>query len=297
MNKVLLLILFLVTSAVVYGQSNYEKFKELFKDNDTSGVQKLLIEWEQSRTKDAEFYTSAFNFYYTQSKEEVVLIDQQQKKNQSFQLTDSTGKVVGYISSNPAFNEGKLSLAFKYINEGIARFPNRLDLRFGKCYVLGQIGDYDNFTSEIIKAVEYSPSINNVWTWTENKKLEKGEQFMLETVQEYLKQLYDTENDSLLEDMKRIGEITIKHYPNNIEILSTTAVANTLTKNYGKALEYLKQAEKINPKDFIVLNNLAQVYKQTGDKVSAIKYFELVEKYGDEEAKQQARRNINELRH
>jgi len=118
----------------------------------------------------------------------------------------------------------------------------------------------------------------------------------LETVQEYLKQLYDTQNDSLLENMMRIGEVTIKRYPNNIEILSTTAVANTLTKNYDKALEYLKQAEKINPKDFIVLNNLAQVYKQTGDKVNAIKYFQLVEKYGDDEAKQQARKNINELK-
>jgi tetratricopeptide (TPR) repeat protein len=68
-----------------------------------------------------------------------------------------------------------------------------------------------------------------------------------------------------------------------------------LTKNYDKAIEYLNQAEKMNPEAFIVLNNIAQAYKLKGDKVNAIKYFELTEKYGDEQAKQQARQNINAL--
>lgn len=96
--------------------------------------------------------------------------------------------------------------------------------------------------------------------------------------------------------MIQIGEATLKIYKSNVEILSTTSVALLLTKNYDKAIEYLKQAENINPKDFIVLNNIAQGYKLKGDKANAIKYYELTEKYGDERAKLQARRNINELR-
>ncbi len=89
--------------------------------------------------------------------------------------------------------------------------------------------------------------------------------------------------------------VTIKYYPDNIEILSTTAVALTLTKDYDRALVYLKQAEKINPKDFIVLNNIAQAYKLKGDKANAIKYYDLTEKYGDAEAKEQARKSKKEL--
>jgi len=46
--------------------------------------------------------------------------------------------------------------------------------------------------------IRYSVTITNDWIWSDNKKLEHGKRFMLETVQTYLKELYDTENDSLL---------------------------------------------------------------------------------------------------
>jgi len=226
----------------------------------------------------------------------VASLDRKPTSNESFQLNDSTGKVAGYLNSDRDYRSDQLALGFKYINKGIEKFPQRLDMRFGKCYVLEQIADYDNFTSEIIKTIEYSEIIKNDWFWTDNKKLDSAERFMLESIQTYLKQMYDTQNDNLLENMKRIGEVAIKYYPNNVEILSTTAVANTLTKNYDVALVYLNQAEKINPKDFIVLNNIAQCYKLKGDKSNAIKYYVLTEKYGDDDAKEQARRNIKELK-
>ena len=40
---------------------------------------------------------------------------------------------------------------------------------------------------------------------------------MLGTIQSYLKQLYDTEDDNLLQDMIRIGEATLKYYPNKLK--------------------------------------------------------------------------------
>lgn len=296
MQKIVTFLILTTFSNLVFGQTNYEKFKKLFKDNDTTKIKALLTEWEKSNPNDPELYTSAFNYYFFNSKQEILSLDREQRKKESFQLTDSTGKVAGFLSSTLGYNPDKLTKAFNYINTGIEKFPNRLDIRFGKCYVLEQIADYENFTKEIIKTVEYSNTIKNNWLWTENKKLGDAENFVLGSIQTYLKQLYDTEDDNLLENMKQIGDITLKYYPNNIEILSTTAVANMLTKNYDKAIAYLKQAEKLNPKDFIVLNNIAQGYKLKGDKENAIKYYELTEKYGDEQAKQQARKNIKELK-
>ena len=296
MQKIISLLFFITFSHFVFGQTNYEKFKIFFKEQDTTKIKTLLSEWEKSNPNDAELYTSAFNYYFSNSKQQVISLDRQQQNKESFQLTDSTGEVAGFLSSNVGYNTDKLTDAFKYINKGIEIFPNRLDMRFGKCYVLGQIGDYENFTKEIIKSVEYSNIIKNNWLWTENKKLDDAEDFMLGTIQTYLKQLYDTEDDNLLENMKQIGEATLKYYPNNIEILSTTSVANMLTKNYDKAIGYLKHAEQLNPKDYIVLSNIAQGYKLKGDIENAIRYYELTEKYGDEQAKQQARKNIKELK-
>ncbi|HEY4150549.1 MAG TPA: hypothetical protein VGM41_16530 [Chitinophagaceae bacterium] len=296
MKKVLLALALLPLANLVSGQSYHEKFKTLFKGNDTAKTRNLLIEWEKSNPNDPELYTSAVNFYFSNSKQAVTSIDKEQTGKQSLQLTDSAGKVAGYLNSTLDYRPDQVTLALIYINKGIEKFPGRLDMRFGKCYVLEQIADYSSFTVELIKTVEYSATIKNNWLWENNKKPDDAEHFMLETIQTYLKELYDTENDSLLDNIKRIGEVTIKYYPTSVEILSTTAVANMLTKNYDIALVYLKQAEKINPKDYIVLNNIAEGYRLKGDKANAIKYYELTEKYGDDEAKQQARKKIKELK-
>lgn len=297
MHKTISALFFLtIFSTLSFGQTNYEKFKKLFKNNDTTKIKSLLVEWEKTNPNDPELYTSAINYYFSNSKQEIISLDRDQKSKESFQFTDSTGKVAGHINSNLGYDPNKLNKAIKYANTGIDKFPNRLDIRFGKCYLLQEIGDFDNFTKEVIKTVDYSQVNKNNWLWTENKKQEDGEGFMLGTIQTYLKELYDTEDDNLLPNMIQIGEATLKYYINDIEILSTTSVALMLTKNYDKAIDYLKQAEKLNPKDFIVLNNIAQGYKLKGDKTNAIKYYELTEKYGDEQAKQQARQNIKDLK-
>ncbi len=68
-----------------------------------------------------------------------------------------------------------------------------------------------------------------------------------------------------------------------------------LQKQYDKALEPLLKAEKLNPKDFIILSNIAQAYKLKGDNKNAIKYYKLTIKFGDEESKQYAQQQIEEL--
>lgn len=295
MQKIHALLLLLTLPFVAFAQTNDERFRILFKNNDSTKIKSLLSEWEKTNPGDPELYTSAINFYFSNSRQEVISLDRQQKSKQSFQLTDSAGNVAGYINSNTEYNTEKISKAIAYANIGISKFPDRLDIRFGKCYILQQIGDYENFTKEVIRAVDYSQVNKNNWLWKENKPQKDGENFFLETVQTYLREIYDTEDDQLLPYMIEIGEATLKYYQNSVEILSTTAVALMLTKNYDKAIEYLKHAEKLNPKDFIVLNNIAQGYKLKGDKTNAIKYYKLTAQYGDERAKEQARENIKAL--
>jgi len=296
MTKTKIFLTLLLFASTSFGQTNYEKFKKYFQDKDTTKAKQLLTSWEKANLNDPELYTSAFNYYFSRSKQEIISLERTQKGSESLALTDSTGKEAGFLNSNVGFNSDYLKKAFYYVDKGIEKFPNRLDIRFGKCFVLGKLEDYKKFTTEIINTVEYSNKIKCNWLWTESKKLDDAENFMLGSIQSYLKQLYDTENDGLLENIKQIGDLTIKYYPNCVEVLSTTSVAYMLTKNYDKAIEYLKQAEKVNPKDFIVLANIAEGYKRKGDKENAIKYCELVIKYGDEQAKQQAKETIKKLK-
>ena len=83
-----------------------------------------------------------------------------------------------------------------------------------------KVSDWKNFTSEIIKTIEYSSKNGNNWTWTNNEKYDGGENDFLLDIQTYQLQLYNTGNDDLLENMREIANEVLKYYPNHIESLS-----------------------------------------------------------------------------
>jgi tetratricopeptide (TPR) repeat protein len=282
-----------------YGQDFKQQFSDLFSKKDTVGQIKLLQQWEKSKTDDPELYVAYFNYYVMKSMTEQITIGNNPKGENVLQIMDrdSTKKEpVGYIYGDTYYNTKLLNNGFDYIDKGIDKYPARLDMRFGKIYMLGKIEKYENFTQEIIKTIDYSAVIKNKWTWTDNKSVDDPEKFMLNAVQDYVLQLYKTENDALLDNMKRIAETVLKYYPNHIESLSNLSIVYLLKKEYDKALEPLLKAEKIDQKDYIVLNNIAQAYKLKGDFKKAIDYYKLTVKYGDDTAKKYAKSQIEELK-
>jgi hypothetical protein len=279
-----------------FAQNFHEKFKKSTEEKDTIQQLKILKEWESKNSNDPELYTSYFNYYFAKSKTDLISIDKNSNGKEGYQLKDSLGNVAGYIQSNKSYNEKYAKKGIEYIDKGILKFPKRLDMRFGKTYVLGENENYTEFTKEIIKTIEYSNVIKNEWNWTKDKKLEDAENFMLGSIQNYVTQLYNTGNDDLLENMKNIAETILKYYPNHIESLSNISIVHLIRKEFDKGLEYLQKVEKINPTDFVVLGNIAQAYKMKDDKINAIKYYELVKKYGNEDAKANSDENIKNLR-
>jgi tetratricopeptide (TPR) repeat protein len=202
---------------------------------------------------------------------------------------------VGFLYEETYYDPEILQKGMEYIATGINKFPNRLDMRFGEIYMLGQIKDYENFTKQIIQAVNYSATNNNAWTWSNSKPVEDPKAFFLSALQDYQVQLYNTESDEQLENMKRIAEAILKHYPDHVESLSNLAIVYLLSEQYDQALQPLLKAEKINPKDAIVLNNIAQTYKLLGETKKAIKYYKRTIKYGDAETQHYAQEQINIL--
>jgi tetratricopeptide (TPR) repeat protein len=295
MNKAILITAILFLSLSCLGQNYWTKFQELSVKKDTAGQLNLLREWESKDHNEPEFYAAYFNYYVRKSKDETVGIERQAADKNSFELKDSTGKVAGYINDKVGYNQIILRKGFTYLDKGISMFPNRLDLRFGKVFMLGQIGNYQAFTDEIIKTLDYSKINKNAWLWSENKVKPNAETFMLESIQGYVVQLYNTNNDDLLENMKQISENVLKYYPDNVVSLSDLSIVFMIRKEYDKAIQVLLKAERLAPGDAIVLNNIAEAYKRKGDNANAVAYYEKVLKYGDEEAKQSARNAIDQL--
>lgn len=296
MKKFQILFVFLLVQSFIFAQNFQDDFKKHYDNKDTVNQLKTLIKWEKSDPKDPELFTSYFNYYVVNARKEVLSVSTSKQVGENLVLTDSTSKEVGYLGSKIYYDYDKVEKGIAKINQGIALHPNRLDMRFGKIYVLGMLGNWKEFTTEIITTVKHSSTNDNNWTWTNNKSREDGKAFFLSSLQTYQMQLYNTEDDALLVNMRDIANEVLKYYPDHVESLSNLSITYLLTKEYDKGLEVLLKAEKINPKDTIVLANIAHGYKLKGDKKTSIAYYEKMAKYGDEETKSYAQSQIEKLK-
>ncbi|CAM4055089.1 hypothetical protein FLAN108750_07770 [Flavobacterium antarcticum] len=294
--KIIFTILFLALCNLSMSQNFQQEFGEAFRANDTLEQLKILNSWEKSSPKNPELFTSFYNYYFRLAKKEVVSLTKQQPDGESFALRDSLNQTAGYMGSKIYYDANNLRNAFLKIDKGITLHPNRLDMRFGKIYALGTVENWEEFTNEIINTVNYSKTNSNKWLWTNNEEKQDGKGFMLSSIQSYQLQLYNTEDDALLSNMQRIASSILAIYPDNIESMSNLSITYFLTKQYDKGIEILLKAEKTNPKDYIVLANIAHGYNLIGNKAKAIEYYEKTILHGNDDTKAFAREKIQLLK-
>lgn len=294
--KLLRVLIFSILTHVCVGQDFEAEFIKFCEEGDTTKQLDILKKWEKQKPQDAELFTSYFNYFFNKSRQEFVSLTKAQPAGESLSLQDSIGNTAGYIGSQIFFDEKTLKKGLDKIEKGIKLYPNRLDMRFGKIYALGQIMDWQSFTNEIVSTVQYSATNNNEWTWTDNEKVAEGKDFFLTSIQDYQLDLYDTGDDALLINMRTIANEILNYYPDHIESLSNLSITYLLTGKYDEAIETLMKAEKIDPTDAIVLSNIAHGYKLKGENEKAIHYYKKTIEYGDERISAFAKQQIVELK-
>ncbi len=295
MKKTMIIPVFIINLVQLYAQDFRTDFIDKLDKSDTSGMIEVLRKWEQTDNKDPEFYTSYFNYYFFVSKQDVIALTTEMPEGEFLELTDSLGNTAGFMGSQIMYDSVLFQKGIEKINEGIKLFPNRLDMRFGKVYAYGEVKNWELFTSTIIETINLSAENKNNWLWTQNEKVDQGEDVLLSSIQDYQIQLYNTEDDRLLSNMREIALAILKYYPRHIESLTNVGITYVLEGELIKSLEYFHQAEKINPKDYIVLSNIAYAYKEIKDEKKAIQYYEKVVKYGDEPSKKYAKEQLKLL--
>lgn len=295
MRTICILSIGFLVGTTVYGQGYYERFKKLSGDKDSVGQKGLLQEWEKKDSNDPELYTCYFNYYVQKSMSEMIRLDATPGAGRDLQVTDSINQVVGYIYGETSYNPKYLKLAFEIVDKGIAKFPDRLDMRFGKVHMLGEISNYESFTDEIVKSIDYSARNKNNWKWTMNESVKEPKDFLLDNIQTYINRLFDL-GDGQAQNIRRIAETTLKCYPDHVISLSNLGISYIFESNYTKALEPLLAAEKKSPKDHIILGNIAYVYANLKDSRKAIEYYEKVIQFGDDNSRRFAEQQLKELK-
>jgi tetratricopeptide (TPR) repeat protein len=290
----------LLTIQSFFGQNDWQQFTLLIENEDTLGQRILLENWEKRTLNDPELYVAYFNYFVKKSRSEVLVIGQDLKQNAYMVLeieNQDSSKQNGaeYMYKQVTYDDLYTQKAIEWIDKGIERFPNRLDMRFGKIYFLGLLENYEAFTEQIIQTIDYSAINQNQWLWSENSALEQPKERMLSSIQDYQNDLYATSKDTLLYNMQKIAEAVLKVYPDHIESLSNIGAVYFLLGQYEKALTPFYAAYQLNPKDLVVINNLAETYNELGLNIKAEAYYRLMKKYGDKQDKKYAKAKIKQL--
>ena len=284
-----------VFATIANGQTYRERFVKLFEDKDLKGQYSLLQSWEKATPDDPELYVSFFNHYFIKSRQETLSLTSTRPKGEALQLTkEDDKKVVAYLGSNMSFSKADFDQGISYIDKGIAKFPNRLDMRFGKTYALGQIRDYGRFKDEIVIAIDHFGGGKNAWLWRDGKPLDDPKEFMLKALQDYTVQLFDS-GDENVPNIKPIAEAVLRFYPDHVESLSNLSIVNMVRRDFDAALFTLRKAESIAPNDHVIIGNIAYCYFNKKDKANAKKYYERLAKMGDEQAKADATSKLAEI--
>jgi len=287
---------FIVLALPLIGLS--QDFRQQFRDaltaDDSLKQESVLKQWMKKSPNDPELYVSRFNYHVNRSRTETLSITTDQRSEEALELQDSTGATAGFMGSIVSYNPDEVKKALDVIEQGIAKHPKRLDMRFGKLFLLKEDQQYEKMTDELINTIDYAKTKHD-WLWKDGKPAPDGERFFLGNVQAYIGYIYETGNDDLLPLMRRISEAVVKYYPDNVESLSNIAITHLLKNEYDLAIPYLLRAEKADPTDTIVLNNLAETYKRSGKNAEAKSYYQKMIKHGNDEDKAYAKEMIDKL--
>ena len=248
-NLLLIVVSFLICSNS-FGQSYKRDFLIALNARNLEKAEEVLNAWDFADANDPELYVSYFNFYTLKSQN------------------------AGTVANNGYDNEFSHK-ALDFISDGIERFPTRFDMRVAKIFMLSKLKEFDPYTSEVIKFIEYSVEIRNNWKEENFQLLDKPDDMFHGSITEFQEILYSEENEALYNKMLQISETMIKCYPKHVQNMLDMSTVYVHQKKYDKSLEILLKAKEIEPKNAILAFNLGHVYGLKGDRVSAKKYFEL----------------------
>ncbi len=252
MKRIVFLIFALGTMMTAGAQAYPDQFQEALDRNDYHAQRAILADWQLAAPDDIDLYIARWNYFVN-----------------NYMGEDQTGDL-------SARDQAVVDSGFAVIDEAIAHYPERLELRFGKIYFLGQIMRWDAFEQEILRTLDYSEQIRHRWSF--NDLMGEGVALMTEGMQDYQSDMFATiadkqhltAEDSLMAlRIRRVAHRTIQVFPSNVAAMNMLAVSYLLLGDPATAVKHLLRAEQIEPTNPVILSNLVQAYTQLGKKKEA----------------------------
>ena len=236
-------------------------------------MEPLLNEWREKRPNDPDAWITSANYYFNQRQ---TMMSAKKPAKGDFALKDpKTGKLAGSISfeQDPA----SVKRAAGLLEEATGKFPDRLDIWCGLAFIQQESGNFDGELSTLKNMVAYVRAHPADLKWLNGEKLaQPADQFVPEKLHSYglyYEKKEDPEND---QRFMQIAMFSAEQFPNHPYAFNDVAMYYSLKGDDAKTREWLEKANKIDPKDTLVMTNLGYICSKMGDNGAARKWYEAV---------------------
>ena len=262
------LLTFTIMSLATFAMAQTESIEQIYKrydilteaeEPDTAAIRVLIEDWEKDSPNDADLFY--LRFFYQSSK----II--QEGRN----LSVSPQKMGDYMGLQfvKDFQPGAFDSAFEILDEGIAKYPNRLDLRLNRVYTLFISHENDRALETLLQTISYSKRIKENWLVRHDLPLEdRFEEFELYMNEE----IGSFWNSNDFTNAMTYVESFIVAYPQTFMFRTNHAAIHAAMGNTDQAIEEFLLLEKENPKEGYCIISLAQLYADSGNEDKAREY-------------------------
>jgi len=156
-------------------------------------------------------------------------------------------------------------------------------MHFGKIRMLGETGQFDKQSEAIIQVLDLSVRNGNSWSWSKNAPLPEGKRIMLENLQDYYDVWFQRSTPESLAAIQKTAARQIELYPDHAFAYNVLAYYYSSNGKADEAMRLLLTAYSYNKDDYVIIGNIAMVYRDMGDTENARRYFSIMLESGDPE--------------
>ena len=190
-------------------------YENLFVNKMYNELYELLQIWEDVEPYNPEMYIAYFNYYIFRDRFYDISLDYENKKNELSILKNNpdTAGNVSYLNESMLNLNNDIITALRYIDRGLNIAKYRLDMHFGKIYILNEIEYYNDAGNALYNSLLISKEIDNNWFWTNNERIDTLDAFYLDNISDYYSLWFKTEKDEAIAQIKKCAEKQLEMYP------------------------------------------------------------------------------------
>ena len=273
-NSVIVITFVLASATHAVDQEYAARYNELRQQKAPDAqIEPLLNEWRTQKPDDPDAWINSANYYFNQRQ---TMISTKKPGKGDFGLTNAkTGKTAGSISfeQDPA----SIKRAVELLDQATKKFPDRLDIWCGLAFIQQESSNFDGEFETLKNMVAYAHEHSAALKWLKGENLPTTpDQFIPDKLHSY--GIYYEKKENPRDDKRflQIAMFSAEQYPNHPYAPNDVAVYYSIQKDNTKTREWLEKANKVDPKDTLVMTNLGYVCSKMGDNATARKWYEAV---------------------